>query len=1308
MTPCPSRADLLDLLAERIPEEQESTLLAHIETCPVCQVLLEELTAPFAHDPRSGDGEPSREPPFRTDPFWRGLKAAVPGPGSTLRPGPADSLVGERQNGTATAPLPERLGRYELLEEIGRGGMGCVMRGHDPELGRDLAVKILLPDHQDDPAVVSRFTEEAQIGGQLQHPGIVPVYEAGRSADHLPYFTMKLVRGRTLAELLSQRADPRQDLPRFLLVFEQVCQTVAYAHHRGVIHRDLKPANVMVGAFGEVQVMDWGLAKVLPHDGGTPSVPGWCAASTRGLATALDPEGGVSPQSQPQLPGEIADTVRTLRSAGTELVSEPGQVLGTPAYMAPEQAAGKPDQLDERCDVFGLGAILCEILTGQPPYSGADGLPALYKALSADLDEAFARLEACGADPDLIRLARNSLAAEVSARPRDAGVLADELAAHRESMEARLRQAELAQAQAQTRAQEERKRRRVTIALAGSVLLIVFLVAGGLLLAAWERQGREAQARDALTQARAARQRWQAGNDPAHWAEARALALRAEALLGQGSSELAEPARELLRVLDEELADREMVHRLREAIFRGMRLKDVVADNGPIVRAYEEAFRRYGIPVQHLPLEEAARRLRARAIRGELASALDNWARLKRKASERKHLQDLAFAVEDDGWRNAIRQARVQKNRDALRNLLSKQGADLPPATLFLVGGALRSEEAETLLLQAREQSPGAFWVNYYIGTNYGERDPPQHVEAVRFLTAAVAVRSDSPVAQATLGEYLGTLGRLKEAQAHLEKALLLEANYPEAHALLGTVLQKMGKLEEAMAAYGEAIRLDPDLAFAHCHLGFAWSEKGETGMAMACYEVALRLQKDYALAHYGLGNLWSAQRQYDAAIASYKEALRCRSSFAEAQNNLGLALRDSGRSSQALAAFRKAITLNPALAQAHHNLGEAMREEGRLDEAIDAFRQAARLQADDPDRYMELGVTLARRRRLHEAADAFREATRLKKDYARAHSNLGTALYMLGELDRAIASCREAIRLDPTLAGAHNTLGMALARKGDLDGAIASYRQAVGFNKDYPEALANLGDALTRKGLLDEAVASLRRAIRLRPSDAPAHCNLGFALRDQGRFAEALASLRRGHALGSREAGWSHPSADWVRQAERLVELERRLPAVFDGKDKPANAAEQIEFAWICTVQRYYAGAARLYAEGFAVRGKEREERHALYRYFAACSAAMAGCGQGEGAASLNEAERARWRKQAQEWLRAELALLAQRLDSGKPADRTAVRQALEHWPADPRLAGVRGTEAIDQLPAEEREGWGKIWIEVEALRRNAQEKTR
>jgi hypothetical protein len=182
-----------------------------------------------------------------------------------LLPGPPPVAAAED---FATVPLAASAGRNLLFEEIGCGGIGRVLRGRDPDLCRDLAVKVLRDEYRGHADVQRRFVEEAQVGGQLQHPGVVPVYELGQFPDRRAYFTMKLVKGRTLAELLKERPDLRHDLPRFLTTFEQVCQTVAYAHSKGVIHRDLKPANVMVGAFGEVQVMDWGLAKVRQAGGG--------------------------------------------------------------------------------------------------------------------------------------------------------------------------------------------------------------------------------------------------------------------------------------------------------------------------------------------------------------------------------------------------------------------------------------------------------------------------------------------------------------------------------------------------------------------------------------------------------------------------------------------------------------------------------------------------------------------------------------------------------------------------------------------------------------------------------------------------------------------------------------------------------------------------------------------------------------------------------------------------------------------------------------------------------------------------------
>ncbi len=239
---------------------------------------------------------------------------------------------------SAAAPAPRhRAARLRLFGEIAHGGMGTVLKGRDEDLGRDLAVKVLLEANRDDPELIRRFIEEAQIAGQLQHPGIVPVYELGALADRRPYFTMKLVNGQTLAQLLAARKEPAEGLPRLLVIFEQVCQTVAYAHTRGVIHRDLKPSNIMVGAFGEVQVMDWGLAKVLPE-----------GELRRGAAAGSPPEPTTASITIPRSPsGSAVDRTRA------------GAVMGTPSYMAARASPrrGRSHRRARRCLCAGVDSL---------------------------------------------------------------------------------------------------------------------------------------------------------------------------------------------------------------------------------------------------------------------------------------------------------------------------------------------------------------------------------------------------------------------------------------------------------------------------------------------------------------------------------------------------------------------------------------------------------------------------------------------------------------------------------------------------------------------------------------------------------------------------------------------------------------------------------------------------------------------------------------------------------------------------------------------------------------------------------------
>jgi serine/threonine protein kinase len=273
----------------------------------------------------------------------------------------------------AVASEPDADGRYAIVDEIARGGMGTVYRAVDRELGRDVALKVASRPGAGALAE-ERLLREARVLARLEHPGLVPVHDVGTLPDGRLFYAMKRVRGRRLDEHFA--AEP--SIPARLRTFERICETVAFAHAHGVIHRDLKPENVMVGPFGEVLVLDWGVARLRDDDGPALTAP----------ADAPTPAPGLTAE---------------------------GTVLGTPGYMAPEQARGDVERTDERADVYALGAILYYLLTdAAPPPSGPAGSPRRRNpSVPRPLDSICGR--ALAAEPSARYASVQALSADVSA-----------------------------------------------------------------------------------------------------------------------------------------------------------------------------------------------------------------------------------------------------------------------------------------------------------------------------------------------------------------------------------------------------------------------------------------------------------------------------------------------------------------------------------------------------------------------------------------------------------------------------------------------------------------------------------------------------------------------------------------------------------------------------------------------------------------------------------------------------------------------------------------------------------------------------
>jgi tetratricopeptide (TPR) repeat protein len=1199
--------------------------------------------------------------------------------------------------------LPTHVGRFRREEEVARGGMGVVYRVRDDDFQRSLAMKVLQEKCRGQPQLERRFLREARLTGYLQHPGIPPVLESGQLPDGRPYFIMKLIEGSSLQQLLHERADPSERTSYFLGVFEQISQTVAYAHKRGILHRDLKPGNVMVGEFGEVQVLDWGLAKELD------------ASPREDIAAVLD---GV----------ELSRGVPNVHRARQGLSSSPGTVLGTLAYMAPEQARGEVEQLDRACDVFGLGGILCEILTGQPPFAERSYNENLRLAKQGDVSEALARLDACGADAEVVALARHCLAPESGGRPADAAAVAQKMAAYQERVRERLRQAEVARGRAEVRAVEESRRRRWHLVLAATVaatvLVLMVLVAG---VWWWVREQLADQKRAAIQHNAEIQQQKALTDQQAHlmvqnaleqvktlqtkalWKQARQTLDRTLARLGpDGHEQLAGQVQAVLRNLT-------LLERLDRIRLDKLLIVDGNMAYAAVPPKYAAAFLEHGLDFRHGEESVLVRTVADSPLRDYqidyLIAALDDWLLEEPDPQLQARLCRVTADITGQPWRQQQLLAAL-RDRKQLEMLLTEP---LPPGLLAELGWLLqrRGGDGIAVLQAASLRYPTEFWVWFELGFAYlhpGERQefggqPPSHRKepagkAARAFSVCLALRPDSAVVWYQLGIALASQDDWTGANDAFMAAIRLEPSLGPAYTNLGAALNERADAVGAIDALTTGIRLKPGSALAQFNLGNSFRLQGRWMEAIRAYRTAIRLNPRYANAYNNLGNALAMQDDWRGAIDAFREAMRLDPSDATPYLGLGNVLHSQGDWAGAIAAYRKAILLDPTDALAHNNLGnvlyaqrhwtaagEAYRAALRLDPklvvarlglgltlrtqgdvvgAIDAYAEAIRLDPGNALAYHYLGDARRDQKDWAGAITAYQEAIRLDRKNVRVHCNVGAVLGLEGKWPEAMEALHTALRLDPTFALAHYNLGVVLHTQGDLAGALRAYRAAVRLNPKDALARWGLGDALAAQKNPAEAKDAYRAAIGLDPNLAGPYYSLGRLLRGEGDLAGAMDAFRKTIAL------------------------------------QPSLAEAHLEFAYVLGRLDLFLECSQAFQVAFVAGPQLASNVKLGHRKFAALAALLAAAGEGNDAADLSAGEQANLRQQALGWLKADLIAWDQLLHADG-SSAPLVSKTLGAWQQDKVFATTRDGKGLAHLPRAERQPWRQFWTEVDQLLKRA-----
>jgi serine/threonine-protein kinase len=781
------------------------------------------------------------------------------------------------------------IGRYQLLQEIGEGGFGVVFRAEQTDpVRRKVAVKIIKPG-MDTRQVVARFEAERQALAIMDHSNIAKVFDAGTAPSGRPYFVMELVEGVPITEYCDRN---RLTLRQRLDLFVSVCQAVQHAHQKGVIHRDLKPSNVLVTVHETtpvVKVIDFGLAKAM---------------------------------------GQESLTDKTLLTGS-------GQMIGTPLYMSPEQAGLGGLDIDTRCDIYSLGVLLYELLTGTTPFEKdrlrsvqydelrriirEEDPPKPSTRLSATRRVATKVSDPSGGDPwRLSQLCRGELDWIVmKALEKDRNRRYETASALAADVDRFLCDEPVQACPPSTWYRFRKFARRHQRALAAATALVVasIAVAGSVGWIASERTTQEA-----ALEAEVDRAVSEAGSliASARWPEATVRVQRARDVL------LTAGRRQLPRRLEEVDRDLTMAQQLEE-IYCRPRNHDFFSGKDQDL-LYAVAFKEYGIDVAVLPVVEASRRIRQRSIRAQLVLALDLWANMRYRAGTRvedwRRLLEIAQAADDDPWRRQLRDncrlADRSRDREAVAALVA--AADLtqmPPASLYLLARVCQAylqdpEKSLAVLRQAQERYPGDLWLNFTLASTCEDAHPPRYDEAVRYYSIALALRPNNPYFLCFLGRAWLAKGDYPEAIAALSQAVALKRDYADALWSRGMGYLKSEAPEKALADLSRVVELLPQSAAAWRERGVVYDRLNQWTMAAADYSEAIRRDPKDMWSWDHRAHVRVRLHDWDGALGDFSETLRLDPKRALNWMNRGEVFAERAQWAKARADFEKALELDP------------------------------------------------------------------------------------------------------------------------------------------------------------------------------------------------------------------------------------------------------------------------------------------------------------------------------------------------------------------------------------------------------------